>query len=119
TGPCWGQELVRGQPLGGVARIRRPPAEAVMGKPLVAQPEPLAVVHQHLQRGSLAVAEGENGASERVFLKGLLAEPRQAIDAATEVGRLDCHQDLHLRRDLQHYAAPQKRRARASTSASS
>jgi Protein of unknown function (DUF1501) len=77
------------QDWGGVARIGRPPGEAALGKPLVAQPEPLAVVHQHLQSGPLAVAEDENGASERVFLKGLLAEPRQAIDAATEVGRLD------------------------------
>ena len=79
----------------------------------------LAVVHQHLQRRPSAIAKDEDGAGERVFVKGLLAESRQAVDAATEVGRLDGHQDLHLRCDLQHDSAFQKLRARVATSAAS
>src|SRR5262245_17099877 len=113
------QELMSRQLLGAGRRGGRPEGEAALGEPLVAQPEPLAVVHQHLQRGPSAIAKDEDGAGERVFVKGLLAESRQAVDAATEVGRLDGHQDLHLRRDLQHYSVSQKRRARASTSAAS
>jgi hypothetical protein len=90
------------QLLGAARRGGRPPGEAPLGEPLVAQPESLAVVHQHLQRRPSAIAKDEDGAGERVFVKGLLAESRQAVDATTEVGRLDGHQDLHLRRDLQH-----------------
>ena len=52
-------------------------------------------------------------------VKGFLAEPRQAVDAAAKIGRLDGHQDLHLRGDLQHHSASQKRRVRASRSAAS
>jgi hypothetical protein len=52
-------------------------------------------------------------------LRALEEGPRQAVDAATEVGRLDGHQDFHLRRDLQHHSVSQKRCARASTSAAS
>src|SRR5262249_55902983 len=111
------QELMGSQLLGGARRGVRPPGEAALGEALVAQPEPLAVVHQYLQRRPTAIAKDEDGAGERVFVKGLLAESRQAVDAAAEVGRLDGHQDLHLWRDLQHYSAPQKRRARGSTSA--
>src|SRR5262249_46740075 len=113
------RQLVRGEPLGSLTRLGRPPRETSLGEPLVAQPEPLAVIHQHLQGCRFAIAEDEDGAGEGVFVKGLLAQPRQAVDAATEVGRLDGHQDLHLRGDLQHYGASQKRRAKASTSAAS
>jgi len=87
--------------------------------PLVAEPEPLAVVHEQLQGRRLAIAEDEDGAGERVVLEGLLAEPRQAVDPASEVGRLDRDQDLHLRRDLEHHRAFQRLRERASTSAAS
>ena len=87
--------------------------------PLVAEPEPLAVIHEQLQRRRLAVAEDEDGAGERVVPEGLLAEPGQAVDPATKIDRLDGHQDLHLRRDLEHHRAFQKLRDSASTSAAS
>src|SRR5215831_17171508 len=74
---------------------------------------------ERVDESAVTTHEDEDGAGERIFVKGLLAEPRQAVDAAAEVGWLDGHQDLHLRRDLQHYAGSQKRRARASTSAAS
>ena len=43
----------------------------------------------------LAIAEDEDGAGERVVLEGLLAEPGQAVDPATKIGRLDGDEDLH------------------------
>ena len=85
----------------------------------MAEPEPLAIVHEHLQRRRLAIAEDEDRADERVVLEGFLAEPRQAVDPPAKIGRLDGHQDLHLRRDLEHHGAFQKLRERASTSAAS
>src|SRR5581483_11864351 len=106
------------QPPGAVAvGSRRPPREAALGEPLLAQPEALAVVHQYFERGCLAIAEDEDSAGEGIVLKGLPAELGQAVDAAAEIGRFDGHQDLHLRRDLQHHRASQRWRARASTSA--
>ena len=74
---------------------------------------------ERVDESAVTTHKDEDSAGEGVFVKGLLAESRQAVDAATEVGRLDGHPDLHLRRDLQHYWAPQKWRARASTSAAS
>jgi hypothetical protein len=79
----------------------------------------LTVIHKQLQGRRLAIAEDEDNASKGVVLEGLLAEPGQAIDAATEVGRLDGHEDLHLGSDLEHHSAFQKLRDSASTSAAS
>ena len=86
---------------------------------LVAEPEPLAVVHEQLQGRRLAIAEDEDDAGKGVVLEGLLAEPGQAVDPPAKIGRLGGHQDLHLRRDLEHHPAFQKLRERASTSAAS
>jgi hypothetical protein len=85
----------------------------------VAEPEPLAVVHEQLQRRRLAIAEDEDGACERVVSEGFLAEPGEAIDPAPEVGRLDGDEDLHLGGDLEHHRPPQKLRDSASRSAAS
>ena len=110
---------MRGQALCPTVGGRRPPREAALGKSLVAEPESLAVVHEQLQGRRLAVAEDEDGAGEGIVLEGLLSEPGQAVDAATEIDRLDGHQDLHLWGDLEHQWAFQKLRERASTSAAS
>jgi hypothetical protein len=87
--------------------------------PFVAEPESLTVVHEHLQRRCLAIAEDKDGAAERVVLEGFLAESRQRIDPTPKIGRFDGHRDLHLRRDLEHHRAFQKLRESASTSAAS
>jgi hypothetical protein len=42
----------------------------------VAKPEALAVVHQHLDRRTAAIAENENRTGERISLEGFFAEPR-------------------------------------------
>jgi len=108
-----------GQALSSAVGGFWPPGEAALGEPLVAEPEPLAVVHEQLQRRRPAIAEDEYGACERVVLEGFLAEPGEAIDAASKIGRLDGDQDLHLGRDLEHHRASQKLRDSASTSAAS
>jgi hypothetical protein len=45
--------------------------------PLVAEPEPLAIVQEHLQRRGPAIAEDEDRPGERVLSERFLAEPRQ------------------------------------------
>ncbi len=85
----------------------------------MAEPEPLAIVHEHLQRRRLAIAEDEDRAGKRVVLERFLAEPRQAVDPAAKVDLLDRDEDLHLRRDLEHHEALQKLRDSASSSAAS
>jgi hypothetical protein len=87
--------------------------------PLVAEPKSLAVIHEQLQGRPSTIAEDEDGASERVVLKGFLAEPGQAVDPPAKIGRLDGDQDLHLGGDLEHHSASQKLRDSASRSAAS
>src|SRR5690348_14281554 len=69
-------QLMGSQLLSAAFGGRGPPGETPLGKPLVAEPEPLAVVQEHLQRCPLAIAEDERGTGERIVLKGFLAEPR-------------------------------------------
>ena len=52
---------------------------------LVAEPEALAVVHQHLQRRRFAIAEDEDNAGKRIVLQSFLTEPCQAIDRGTNI----------------------------------
>jgi hypothetical protein len=87
--------------------------------PLVAEPKSLAVIQKQLQGRRLAIAEDEDGAGEGVVPERLLAKPGQSVDSPAEVGRLDGHQDFHLRCDLEHHRAPQKLRDSASMSAAS
>ena len=110
---------MRGQTLCPTVVGRRPPREAALGKPLVAEPKSLAVVHEQLQRCRLAIAEDEDGAGERIVLEGLLAESGEAIDPTSKVDRLDDDKDLHLWCDLEHPWAFQKLRDSASISAAS
>jgi hypothetical protein len=85
----------------------------------VAKPKPLTIVHEHVHRRPLAIAEHEHRAGERILLECSLAESSQAIDPSAEICWLDGDQDLHLWRDLQHHSVFQKPRERTSTSAAS
>ena len=87
--------------------------------PLVGKPKSLAVVHEQLHGRRLAIAEDEHGSGERVVLEGFLAEPREAVDPATKIDRVDGDEDLQLGRDLEHHRESQKPRASASMSAAS
>src|SRR5688500_14468721 len=81
-------QLVRGQHLlTGARRAWRPPAESPLTKPLVAQPKPLAIVHQRLNRRGAAIAEYEQRAAERVLLERLLAQANEPVDPPAEVNR--------------------------------
>ncbi len=111
------RQLMSSQALGAAFGGHRPPAEAAPRKPLVTKPKSLAIIGQYLQGRPSAIAEDEDRAQEGIVAELFLAEPRQAIDAPAKISRLDGHQDLHLRCDLQHQPAFQKVRVRASTSA--
>ena len=78
-----------------------PPGELSLGKPLVAKPKSLAVIHQQLHGRRLAIAEDENGTRERVVLQGFLAEPGQADDPAPKIDRLDRDEALQAGRELE------------------
>src|SRR5438105_2082465 len=119
TGREQHRQLMRSQALGAACRSRGPPREAALGKPLVTKPESLAIVGEQLQRRPFAIAEHEHRTDEWILTKGFLAKPRQAINASAKIGRLDSHQDLHLRRNLKHHSALQNLRARTSTSTAS
>ena len=97
------RKLMCGQPLGTFLPDRGgPPRETPLRQPLLAEPEPLAVVHEHLERSGPAITEDENCSGEGIVFEMFLAEPREGVDASTEIGRLDCHEDLHRRGDLKH-----------------
>ena len=68
---------------------------------------------ERVDESAVTTHKDEHRSDKRVLLESFAAELCQAVDAAAEIGRLDGQQDLHLRRDLQHYSVPQKRRARA------
>ena len=108
-----------GQRPGRLGSPGRPPAKPPAGKPLVAKPESLAVVDQDLNRRRLSVAEHEDPTTERIVVEHLLAEPGQAVDPLTEIGRLDGHHHAHLRRDLDHGSLCQKLRLNAARSGAS
>ncbi len=81
------QQLVRRQPLSASLRHRGPPGKTTARESLVTKPITLAVVHNYLERRPFAIAEDEHGTGEGILLKGFLAKPSQAIDAAAKVGR--------------------------------
>src|SRR3990172_8611081 len=74
----------------------------------MAEPESLAVIHQYLHRRGPPVAEHEHRAGKRVLLQRFFADPGQAVDPLAEIGGLYRPQDAHLRRNLDHGAAPKK-----------
>jgi hypothetical protein len=54
-----------------------------------------------------------------IYPRQSVTEPCKTVDSPAKIGRLDGHQDLHLRHDLEHHRAFQKLRKSASTSAAS
>jgi hypothetical protein len=57
--------------------------------------------------------------SPDVWLSVQPGESRTSLNAAAKICRLDRHEDLHLRRDLQHQSPTHKLRATAATSVAS
>ena len=79
----------------------------------MAQPKPLAVVDQHLDRRAPPIPKAKHCAREGILPKRLFAQLHQPVDPLAEVGRRDGHQDLHLRRDREHHGASRKLRPRS------
>ena len=84
---------------------------------LVTEPKALAIIHQHLDGRLSAIAKTKHRPGERVLAQVVFAQPNQPIDALAKIGRLDRHQDLHLRRDRQHQFEPRRPRPTAAMSA--
>lgn len=68
--------------------IIRPPFVFSFRQTLLAQPEPLAVVHQRFDRGRSPVPEDEDATGKRVRLQNLTAYPSQPINPFPEVHRI-------------------------------
>src|SRR5262249_18632180 len=109
----------RGQPLCVSLLGRRPPRKTALRNLLLADPKSLAIEHRDFQRCRLAIAEDKDRSAEWVVLQRFLAEARQSVDSPAKISRLEGHQDLHRRRDLEHHRAFQKLRDSASISAAS
>src|SRR5258708_13563811 len=109
-------ELMGGQRLGAVVRRSGPPAEASLGKTLLAEPKTLPVVDEHFHRCCTPIAKHEHSAVKRILTQDLLAESHETVDAVAEVDGLDRDEDPHLRRDLQHHGDSQKLRLTAAKS---
>src|SRR5215208_665589 len=72
--------LVGFQPPGGLVSAR-PPHELPLRKPLLGQPEPLAVVNQDADRRAAPAAKHKQAAGKGVRLKFLLTQTGERVDA--------------------------------------
>lgn len=80
----------------------RPVGEATLGQALLTQPEALSIIDQDLDRRGPTVPEHEYRPLKGVLIQLDTAEPGQTVNAFTEVGGLDGHQDPHMRGQLDH-----------------
>jgi len=94
---------MRGQPPGGGVRTHRPPVKTPFREALVAEPEPLTVVDEHLHGGASSIPKAKNHTGKGILPQRVFAQPHEPVDAVAKIGRLDGHQNLHLRRDRKHH----------------
>ena len=81
---------------------RGPPRKLAGGETAQAQPEPVAVVDEQFERGSIAIAKDKQRAGKRILLPLLTAECGQGVDPFAEINRIDGEEDPELRHQLQH-----------------
>jgi hypothetical protein len=98
----------------GLERARRgwtggPKAKLALGQPLLSIEVSLAIIDQDLDRSPAPGSKDEYATRERVLGQLLSANLSQAINAFAAVDRLDGHQDLHLRSELQHQSRTSRR----------
>ena len=105
-------------PCGDVASCR-PPAKTPFREALVAKPEPLAVVDEHLDRGASSIPKAKDHAGEGILPQRFFAQPHESIAPFAKIGRLDGNQNLHLRRNRKHHWAFRTLRPTATRSAAS
>jgi hypothetical protein len=97
-----------GKRRGGLAILARPPTEATGRKTFLAQPKPLAVIHERLDCGGSPIPEHEHSAAEWIIGQGFRADSSETVDPTSEVCRLDRDENPHLGRDLDHDGSLQK-----------
>lgn len=95
-------QLVDGQNADTIRTLIRPPLKRPLGQTLLAKPEPLAVIHQRLDRCRSMIPKHKNAARKRVRSQNMPADPRQSVNPFAEIHRLDGQQNPHLWRDLDH-----------------
>lgn len=89
---------------GSTNRIAARPLEPTLRQALLSKEETLAIEDEGAHGGPAAVQKQEERSGEGVFLQLHSAEGGQGIDSFTSVDGLECDQDLHVGRDLQHQA---------------
>src|ERR1039457_1137289 len=94
------------QTQGGLLAAAGPPVEASLRKPFLAEPKPLAIIHEDLKGSTTTVREDEQRAGNRVGVKSLAANLRQPINAFSEIYRLDRQQQAHQWRELNQATSP-------------
>ena len=90
--------------------IAWPPPKTAPAQPLLAEPKPLAIIDEDLDRRASFVTKNKQLSRERIRLQHLPAHPGQSINAPAKVHRLHRHPDLHLRSHLDHHPCLQKAR---------
>lgn len=94
-------QFVDGQNADTIAFIR-PPLKRPLRQTLLAKPEPITIIHEHLDRCRSMVPKDKDAARKRVRSEYMPADLRQSVNPFAEIHRLDGQQNPHLRRDLDH-----------------
>ena len=95
-------QLVDGQNADTIRALIRPPLKRPLGQTLLAKPEPLAVIHQRLDRCRSMIPKHKDAARKGVRSQYMPTDLRQSVNPFAEIHRLDGQQNPHLRRDLDH-----------------
>ena len=95
-------QLVSFQGMDAARPRLRPPTKTSLREPLLAQPEPLAVINKDFDGRRPTVAKYKDNPLKRVVPKLFLADPCQPVNAIAEIRRLDRDQNPHVRRQLNH-----------------
>ena len=93
---------MRRQGVQGCISTRWPETKSARREALLAQPEALAIVGENLHRRPASIAKDEERAAEWIAFEFITCDLRQAVDAATEVRRLDRDENARLGGELNH-----------------
>jgi len=79
-----------------------PKSKFPCGQPLLHQPESLTIVRKALYGCSPTVSENKQAAGKRISLQYRFADSGESIYAVSKIDGFHCHQDSHLRCNLDH-----------------
>src|SRR5215471_2925867 len=94
----------------------RPPQKASFRQTFLTEPKSLSIVDQNTNGCASPAPEQKHATGKRILMKPLFTEPRQRVDTLPAVHGIDCDQDLHLWRDLNHRGSLQNFWAHAASS---